>query len=321
MRDWRHVPPGPWRGLPLVAVLLLAFVTSCQGDLMSMPSFGADNDAPGRDAAQLLPLGTWKRDNLHCAAGRCERWYEIEVSESGMLRVDLYAPVGEELPDCEMRLETWDGEPLSVRTGRVQTQRRLRHEADEGTYRLRVVSKGNQELFDFEVVAEVRKGEKKSRTAGTKKKQSSPQKKKQQKKSSKPPDIPVAKLPTPPDADELEQQIVEEPVVPAEAEPVPEPIEELPPEPPAPQAVWVVAEVLDVEEADGEPTAVMIEAGAPDGIVPGLQGELYEDDAVIGQIEVVEVYPSGSRAKIVGPLTAPVSFDTLSRIQIPPDGE
>jgi len=235
-----------------------------------------------------------------------------------MLRVDLYAPVGQGLPDCEMRLETWDGEPLSVRTGRVQTQRRLRHEADEGTYRLRVVSKGNQELFDFEVVAELRKGEKKSRTAGTKKKQSSPQKKKQQTKSSKPPDIPVAKLPTPPDADELEQPVVEEPVAPPPPETVAEPIEELPPEP---QAVWVVAEVLDVEEADGEPTAVMIEAGAPDGIVPGLQGELYEEDAVIGQIEVVEVYPSGSRAKIVGPLTAPVSFDTLSRIQIPPDGE
>ena len=83
----------------------------------------------------------------------------------------------------------------------------------------------------------------------------------------------------------------------------------------------MIAEVLDVEETDGEVSAVMVEAGAPDGMRPGMQGELFEGDTAIGEIEIVDVYDTGSRARIVGPLSAPVSFDTLSRIAIPPDGE
>ena len=53
-----------------------------------------------------------------------------------------------------------------------------------------------------------------------------------------------------------------------------------------------------------------------------MQGVLFEGDVVIGRIEVVDVYPTGSRARILGELSAPVSFDTFSRIEIPqgPDG-
>jgi hypothetical protein len=326
MRDRRQAPKRHW--LALVA-LAGALVGGCQSELLSFPSLTGGEPGAKRTSPEELPLGSWKRDNLHCAQDRCERWYEIEIEETGMLRVDLYAPAGSDLPDCEMQLETADGDPVAAHTGRVKTQRRLRHETGPASYRLRVASAGsNQELFDFEVVAELRSGtqSEKGSAPRTRPKSTSPP------APRKRPNIPRAKMPPPkqpaherasqqepgpsqPEAGALEVQAVE-----IEADPqttfVP-----LPKPPPAPESIWIVAEVLDVEETDGEVSAVMVEAGVPDGIQPGMQGELFEGENTIGRIEVIDVYPAGSRARIVGPLAAPVSFDTLSRIEIPPDGE
>jgi hypothetical protein len=134
------------------------------------------------------------------------------------------------------------------------------------------------------------------------------------------PSQPESTQPAPGTPEPSEEPLAEEP--PTIPEPAPEPVPE--PVVPAPRR-WIVAEVLDVEEASGEPFAVMIEAGEPAGIREGMRGELVEGDVVIGTIEIVDVYPSGSRARIVGPLSAPVSFDTVSRIPLdapnPPDGE
>lgn len=313
----------PQATLLALAGLMALFVASCHY-LSSDPT--VEGSEPS--AAGLLPLGSWKSDRLHCAAGRCERWYEIRVEESGVLKVDLYAPAGRGLPDCEMQLETLGGDPLPARTGRVRTQRRLRYEAKPATYKLRVSSKGPiREVLDYELFAQLSQERPKPKPRRTRasRKSAAAERTPLEKSGSRPkpaPDVPVAKLPPPsvpareipgtkagePESAETPTAAVPVPETPPEAEPETEP-------------VWVVAEVLDVEETSGEPSAVMIEAGEPEGMRAGMQGELFEGEAVIGEIEIVEVYPTGSRARIVGPLSAPVSFDTFSRIRIPPDGE
>jgi hypothetical protein len=86
-----------------------------------------------------------------------------------------------------------------------------------------------------------------------------------------------------------------------------------PPPPPAPRN-WIGSEVLEVERQGGEPVAVLLEAGTSQGMKPGLRGELVEGDKTIAQLEVVDVYAEGSRARIIGALTAPITLDTSARI-------
>jgi hypothetical protein len=262
----------------------------------------------------VLPLGSWTRDNLHCSIGRCEVSYEIDVSEPGTLLVDVYAPVGPGFPDCELSLEREAGEPVDARTDQAKTRRRLRvASADPGTYRLRVTAKGEtDELFDFEVVASVEGGAPEASPSAAKPvppkpsaARPAPAARPKPSSSSKTPELPIT--PEPPRRPE--------PLPPGEPASPEAPSAPLAAEPAAPRPEWVIAEVLDVEEVAGRPAAVMLEAGGSEGIEPGMRGELFEGDAVIGRIEVVEVYPTGSRARILGALSGPVNFDTLSRIQ------
>lgn len=287
--------------------LLLSACQSGMSEIFDMD--GPDRGSAATAPAGSLPLGSWTRDSLHCAVDRCDRTYEIDVQEPGTLQVDVYAPVGSGLPDCELSLEDMDGEALSAQTSRIKAQRRLSYyTAESGTYRLRLASKGaNKDLFDFEVVAELQRGSRKPSVPVAR-----PRPVPKEKPAAKRPVVPVAK------ETELEQATLlpraETEALPPEAAPVAEVVEA------PPQPVWLTSEVLDVEETSGRPSAVMLEAGAPDGVSSGMRGELFEGDAVIGRIEIVDVYPTGSRAKILGGLSAPVSFDTYSRIELsPPD--
>ena len=96
-----------------------------------------------------------------------------------------------------------------------------------------------------------------------------------------------------------------------ELPPIPPP----PPPPPTTPKVWIASEVLEVERQGSEPVAVLLEAGTSQGMKPGLTGELVEADQVIGKLEVVDVYAEGSRARIVGALTAPITLDTTARLE------
>jgi hypothetical protein len=72
--------------------------------------------------------------------------------------------------------------------------------------------------------------------------------------------------------------------------------------------------VIEVERAGGEPIAILLEAGTSQGVKPGQSGELIESGQVIGRIEVVDVYSAGSRARIVGGLSSPITLDTRARL-------
>ncbi len=88
-----------------------------------------------------------------------------------------------------------------------------------------------------------------------------------------------------------------------------------PPKPPA--AKLVESDLLEVERQGGEPVAVLLEVGTSDGMEPGLQGELVDQGKVIGRIEIVDVYAAGSRARLVGGLSAPITLETTAKIQKP----
>jgi hypothetical protein len=90
-----------------------------------------------------------------------------------------------------------------------------------------------------------------------------------------------------------------------------------PPPPPPPPPEIVSAEVIEVEGAP-EPNAVLIDKGRDAGLTPGLRGRLVQDGQEIGRIEVQDVYPEGSRLRISGPLTAPITPKTQAEIEIPP---
>jgi hypothetical protein len=89
----------------------------------------------------------------------------------------------------------------------------------------------------------------------------------------------------------------------------------IPTPPPVVVPVLVESEVLEVERDGGEPTAILIEAGTGSGLEPGQSGELFEGDDVIGQIVIIDVYAAGSRARIVGGLSAPITLDTRVRVE------
>lgn len=81
----------------------------------------------------------------------------------------------------------------------------------------------------------------------------------------------------------------------------------------------LTSEVLDVEEDGGVPTFVLIEAGETEGIRPGMKGQLLERGARIAEIEVVEVFPEGSRARIQGEPGAPVdAMHVVAEITLSP---
>lgn len=76
----------------------------------------------------------------------------------------------------------------------------------------------------------------------------------------------------------------------------------------------LVGEVIEVERDGGEPTAVLLQLTLSDGIEKGLTGRLVDAGEVIGQLEIVDVYSEGSRARIVGGLSAPITADTKAEI-------
>jgi len=90
-----------------------------------------------------------------------------------------------------------------------------------------------------------------------------------------------------------------------------------PPEPARPEPSWVDAEILEVEREGGEARFVLIDAGRPKGVRSGLSGRLLQQGESIGEIEIVEVYDAGSRARIRGTLDGTITIDTRAQIAVP----
>jgi len=92
-----------------------------------------------------------------------------------------------------------------------------------------------------------------------------------------------------------------------------------PPAAPPPPRI-IESAVIEVERHGGEPAFVLIEAGRAAGMEKGLSGDLVDGAKTLGRVEIVDVYEAGSRARIVGGLSAPITLDTVARIRKPQNG-
>jgi hypothetical protein len=151
----------------------------------------------------------------------------------------------------------------------------------EGDYRVKIQGRGKKDLLSYEVVAKIEGGA----------------------RPRPPANVPRRPRPEP----RTQEPAVQRPRVQEPALPRPAP-QEVPP---------TLVEVLEVERENGEPVAVLIDAGTPMGIEAGLRGSLVDNGQQIGRIEIVDVYDSGSRARLIGPLAAPITIDTEAVLRLP----
>jgi len=90
------------------------------------------------------------------------------------------------------------------------------------------------------------------------------------------------------------------------------------PEAPAPsRAEKLTGTVISTEGAAGKVEAVLIDLGTPRGMKPGMRGRLVDHGHPIANIEIVEVYRAGSRARIDGYLSGSIGPSTTVEIDVP----
>jgi hypothetical protein len=85
--------------------------------------------------------------------------------------------------------------------------------------------------------------------------------------------------------------------------------------PPAFRTVTTV--VVEVERAAGDEQFATIRGGQQMGFQAGLKGSFREAGQVIGTFEIVEVYPKGSRVRVHGRLSGPVTERTEVDVEVP----
>jgi len=106
---------------------------------------------------------------------------------------------------------------------------------------------------------------------------------------------------------------------PAPPPPPPPPPRKVEP-PAAPPPERVSGGVVEVERQGGVVASVLIDLGSERGMRPGLHGWLVERGQRIGEVEIVDVYREGSRARIDGSLAAPITPQTGVEIELPARG-
>ncbi len=90
--------------------------------------------------------------------------------------------------------------------------------------------------------------------------------------------------------------------------------------PPRPTIKVETSLVLETEGGYGQDAvAVLIELGSRHGMKPGLHGKLFDGKSEIGRVVIEQVYPDGSRARIQGMLSAPITSETVVKIDVPLD--
>ena len=90
-----------------------------------------------------------------------------------------------------------------------------------------------------------------------------------------------------------------------------------PPPPAPPRFETKRAEVLEVHENGPHGRAVLLDAGASQGLRVGLRGRLLEGGRAIGTLEIVEVYPEGCLASVEGTGSNAIGTAGVAEIDIP----
>jgi hypothetical protein len=90
--------------------------------------------------------------------------------------------------------------------------------------------------------------------------------------------------------------------------------------PPEPQFETLTSEVLEVEAHPNQPDTVLLSKGSRDAVRVDLYGRLIKDGAEIVKIQIIEVYPDGSRAQLLDFPVEPIDHTTVAEIDIPVSG-
>ena len=90
------------------------------------------------------------------------------------------------------------------------------------------------------------------------------------------------------------------------------PPEELPPS--FETTSWMV---LEVESEGGQPRFVIIDGGGSSGLRKGFRGRLIERGRFVAEIEIVDVFEEGSRARIATELAGQITPQTTAEIDVP----
>jgi len=89
------------------------------------------------------------------------------------------------------------------------------------------------------------------------------------------------------------------------------------PPPPAPAFETHVTSVVEIERGQDDAQFVTIAGGERMGFQPGFTGRLVDGGRTLGTFEIIEVYSGGSRVKIRGRLSGPVSGRTVVEVDVP----
>lgn len=89
-----------------------------------------------------------------------------------------------------------------------------------------------------------------------------------------------------------------------------------PPSPPRVRYKDVTASVIELE-GHGEGRKVLIDKGTDAGLRSGQRGRLVDGGRTLAEIEIVEVFAEGSRARLLGKIGGVVSGSTRAVIQVP----
>jgi hypothetical protein len=90
-----------------------------------------------------------------------------------------------------------------------------------------------------------------------------------------------------------------------------------PPAPPPPRFQTVTARVIELEGRAGSEQRVLVDKGSNSGVRAGARGKLVDAGRTLAEIEVIEVFADGSRARLLGPMHGVVSAETQAEIQVP----
>jgi hypothetical protein len=75
--------------------------------------------------------------------------------------------------------------------------------------------------------------------------------------------------------------------------------------------------VLEVETESGQPRFVIIDGGRKNGLQRGFRGRLIGRGRSIAEIEIVDVYDEGSRARISTELVDRITPQTAAEVDVP----
>jgi hypothetical protein len=90
-----------------------------------------------------------------------------------------------------------------------------------------------------------------------------------------------------------------------------------PPPPPPPAYRIHRTRVVEISRDQGDVKFLTIAGGKNAGLRPGMGGRLKDGSRILGTFEVIEVYAAGSRVRLDGRLTDPVTAQTSVEVDVP----